>query len=174
MATKKALILIDVQNDYFEGGKFALWNTNTILENILKAIEKAKKENIIVIIVQHIANSSLGTAPFFNKDTKGAENHEQLIAAVPDAPIVIKEYADSFHQTNLESILSQNSINELLICGMMTQNCVTHTAISKAAEKYKVNVLIDCCTTVSEILHHIALHAISVRVNLVQSNQILS
>ena len=40
---------------------------------------------------------------------------------------------------------------------MMTQNCVTHTAISKAAEKYNVTILIDCCTTVSEILHKIAL-----------------
>ena len=37
---------------------------------------------------------------------------------------------------------------ELLICGMMTQNGVTHTAISKAAEKYRVAILTDCCTTV--------------------------
>jgi nicotinamidase-related amidase len=54
---------------------------------------------------------------------------------------------------------------------MMTQNCVTHTAISKAAEKYAVTVLTDCCTTVSEILHLIALHALSTRVKLLPSTE---
>ena len=57
-------------------------------------------------------------------------------------------------------------MTELLLCGMMTQNCVTHTAISKAVEKYPVSILTDCCTTVSEILHLIALHAVSTRVTL--------
>jgi nicotinamidase-related amidase len=56
---------------------------------------------------------------------------------------------------------------------MMTQNCVTHTAISKSAEKYKVSILVDCCTTVSEMLHNIALHAVSTRVPLVSSDDAL-
>lgn len=47
---------------------------------------------------------------------------------------------------------------------MMTQNCVTHMAISKAAEKYSVTILPDCCTTVDEMIHNIALHAVSTRV----------
>ena len=56
---------------------------------------------------------------------------------------------------------------------MMTQNCVTHTAISKSAEKYKVSILMDCCTTVNEMLHKIALHAVSTRVPLVSANEAL-
>jgi nicotinamidase-related amidase len=56
---------------------------------------------------------------------------------------------------------------------MMTQNCVTHTAISKSAEKYKVSVLPDCCTTVSEMIHRIALNALSTRVALVPSSEAL-
>ena len=63
--------------------------------------------------------------------------------------------------------LSGLGVDELLICGMMTQNCVTHTAISKAAEKYTVTVLPECCATVDEMLHNIALHALSTRVSLV-------
>lgn len=55
----------------------------------------------------------------------------------------------------------------------MTHNCVTQTAISKAAEKYNVTILPDCRTTVSEILHPIALHAISTRVKLVPSSEVL-
>ena len=67
--------------------------------------------------------------------------------------------------------LKKLGVTDLLVCGMMTQNCVTHTAISKAAEKYNVSVLVDCCTTVSEILHMIALHALSTRVKLVPSSE---
>ena len=61
----------------------------------------------------------------------------------------------------------------MLICGMMTQNCVTHTAISKAAEPYSVKVLSDCCTTVSQMIHLIALSALSTRVALVESSAAL-
>jgi hypothetical protein len=50
---------------------------------------------------------------------------------------------------------------------------VTHTAISKSAEKCRVAILTDCCTTVNEMLHLIALHAVSTRVRLVESRAVL-
>ncbi len=166
---KKALLLIDLQNDYFPGGKFPLWNTDVTLSNIEQAIEAAKFKNIPIIHIQHIANLGMGIAPFFNQGTDGAKIHSRILEAAPDAPIVIKEYADSFVKTKLEEILTGLGVDELLVCGMMTQNCVTHTAISKSAEKYKVSILPDCCTTVNEMLHKIALHAVSTRVSLVPS-----
>ncbi len=86
---------------------------------------------------------------------------------------MVKQFADGFHQTTLEEKLTGLGVTDLLVCGMMTQNCVTHTAISKAADKYAVTVLPDCCTTVSEILHQIALHALSTRVKLVPSGEAL-
>lgn len=169
----KALLVIDLQNDYFPGGKFPLWNTDSVLQNIERAIEKAKARGVPVIHIQHIANNEMGIAPFFNEGTPGADLHPRILAAAPKAPIVVKEFADSFEKTNLEETLTRLGITELLVCGMMTQNCVTHTAISKAAEKYNVTILSDCCTTVSEILHLIALQAVSTRVKLVPSSEVL-
>jgi nicotinamidase-related amidase len=166
---EKVLLLIDLQNDYFPGGKFPLWNTNVTLSNIEQAINAAKAKNIPIIHIQHIANSEMGIAPFFNKGSDGAKIHSRILEAAPDAPIVIKEFADSFVKTNLEELLNGLGVDELLVCGMMTQNCVTHTAISKSAEKYKVSILPDCCTTVDEMLHNIALHAVSTRLPLVLS-----
>jgi nicotinamidase-related amidase len=171
--SQRALIVIDIQNDYFPGGTFPLWNTEATLKNIESAIEKAHLQDVPTIIVQHIANSSLGIAPFFNKGTAGADVHPRLRAAVPNAPIVVKEFADGFVNTSLEETLSKLGATELWVCGMMTQNCVTHTAISKAAEKYKVSILMDCCTTVNEMLHNIALHAVSTRVPLVAASDVL-
>lgn len=166
----KALLVIDLQNDYFPGGKFPLWNTDVVLQNIERAIEKATAQGIPVVHIQHIAK---GVAPFFNEGMPGADLHPRILAAAPKAPVIVKEFADSFEKTNLEETLTKLGITELLVCGMMTQNCVTHTAISKAAEKYNVSVLVDCCTTVSEILHQIALHALSTRVKLAPSSEAL-
>lgn len=170
----KALLVIDLQNDYFPDGKFPLWNTEAVLNNIEQAISKANGQQIPVIIIQHIANREQGIAPFFNQGTTGAEVHPRILAAAPDAPIVVKEFADSFVKTTLEETLSQLGVTELLVCGMMTQNCVTHTAISKSAEKYQVAILADCCTTVNEMIHNIALHAVSTRVPLVPAGEALA
>ena len=167
---KKALLVIDLQNDYFPGGKFPLWNTDAILENIERAIAKANTRGVPVIHIQHIAKG--GLAPFFIEGTPGADIHPGILAAAPKAPVVVKEFADGFEQTNLEETLTKLGVTDLLVCGMMTQNCVTHTAISKAAEKYNVTIFPDCCTTVSEILHQIALHALSTRVKLVPSSEV--
>ena len=166
----KALLVIDLQNDYFLGGKFPLWNTDAILENIERAIAKAITQGVPVIHIQPIAKG--GLAPFFNEGTPGADIHPGILAAAPKAPVVVKEFADSFEKTNLEETLTKLGVTDLLVCGMMTQNCVTHTAISKAAEKYNVTIFPDCCTTVSEILHQIALHALSTRVKLVPSSEV--
>jgi nicotinamidase-related amidase len=169
---RQALIVIDVQNDYFPTGKYPLWNADKTLTHIESAITNAIKNKVDIIHVQHIANPSNGVSPFFNEGSDGVKIHSRILAAAPDAPIVIKRYADSFHQTNLDEILQALDVQELLICGMMTQNCVTHTAISKAAEKYQVSILADCCTTVDEMIHGIALSAISTRVALKQSLEV--
>jgi nicotinamidase-related amidase len=163
-ASHKALIVIDLQNDYFPGGTFPLWNAERTLSNAVDAMRKAREVGVPVILVQHVADASGGIAPFFNAGTNGVELHPGVRAAAPDAKVVVKTYADSFLGTELEGVLQEYAAEEILVCGMMTQNCVTHTAISKAADKYRVTVLADCCTTVSEMIHLIALHALAPRV----------
>ncbi len=167
--SKKALIVIDPQNDYFSGGAFPLWNADATLANILEAMVRAGESGIPVILVRHVADGSKGVAPFFNAGTCGVELHAAIQNAAGDARIVTKAFADSFLGTELEAILDGYGTEEILVCGMMTQNCVTHTAISKSAEKYRVTVLADCCATVSEIIHVIALSALSPRVRVVKA-----
>lgn len=162
-----------MQNDYFPGGKFPLWNTDATLGNITQAIKAAKVKDVPVIHIQHIANPAMGLAPFFNQGTDGVKIHPQILEAAPSAPVVVKQFADAFVKTNLEATLAAMGIDELLVCGMMTQNCVTHTAISKSAEKYKVTILPDCCTSVNEMIHNIALHAVSTRLALVPAKDAL-
>lgn len=170
----RALLVIDLQNDYFPNGRFPLWDADATLDRVTRAIERATAQAIPVVIIQHIADASGGPAPFFEAGTPGAAVHPRILAAAPGAPIVVKHYADSFVDTTLEATLAELGATELLVCGMMTQNCVTHTAISRSAERYDVKILPDCCTTVSEMLHLIALHAVSTRMQLVPSTEALA
>lgn len=166
-----ALLVIDLQNDYFPGGSFPLWNTADTLDHVEAAVKSARAKGIPVLLIQHIADPEAGTAPFFNQGTEGAAIHPRILAAAPGAPVVVKRFADSFFKTTLEKVLSESGVTKLLVCGMMTQNCVTHTVLSKSAEKYTVCILPDCCTTVDAMIHNLALRAISTRIPLIPSTE---
>jgi len=162
--TCQALVVIDIQNDYFAEGAFPLWNAEPTLAGALAAIRQARAQEMPVIFVQHLARAA---APFFNPGTWGAQLHEAVQREVGDSPVITKHHADAFHETALHETMQQLGVSELLLCGMMTQNCVTHTALSRSADLYaKVTVLTDACTTVTEMLHRIALSALSTRVGL--------
>lgn len=167
-----ALLVIDVQNDYFANGAYPQWQVEEALVQTLVCVEKAKQQSIPVILVQHVADNSQGDAPFFNPGTLGVEIHPELLKAAPDAPIVVKNFADSFDNTQLADILQERQITDLLLCGIMTQNCVAHTAISKSAEAYSVRVIGDACAAPSEMVHFIALSALSRRVKLISSEDL--
>ena len=116
----KVRLVNDLQNDYFPGGKFPLWNTDVVLQNIVSAMERATSREVPIILIRHIANPAMGIAPFFNEGTAGAEIHPPILAAAPNATIVTKEFADSFVETTLEETLTGVGATELLVCGMMT------------------------------------------------------
>lgn len=169
---KTALIIIDIQNDYFPEGKFALDNTEQTLNNIKQAIKIANANNFTIIHVQHLGGTEADGAPFFIEETEGVNIHNDVIAAAPDATIITKRHADSFLNTRLDEELQSKNISELLICGMMTQNCVTHTALSKKADEYQVKVLPECCTTVDGITNALALMALGDRLPLIHLSQL--
>jgi len=159
-----ALIVIDVQNDYFPGGAFPLWNVGPTLDATVAAIARAKARGELVVLVQHVSASSGGG--FFKPGSTGADIHPHILAALPGAPVVVKQFADSFHQTSLGGLLEEAGVSHLRIAGMMTQNCVAFTAVSPDAARYQVSVLSDCTTTVDETIHGFALHALSTRVGI--------
>lgn len=159
-----ALIVIDLQNDYFPAGAFPLWEAEACLTRCLDAIVKAQAAGMPIFLVQHLADAAKGIAPFFNPGTMGAQLHPRLLAAAPEASVIVKHFADSFLATSLSEALQAQGVERLILCGMMTQNCVTHTALSRQAERYTVQILGDCCTSVSQMIHLIALNALAPRV----------
>lgn len=141
---KKALLIIDVQNDYFEGGKMELHKPLDALANIEKILEDFRESKLPVIHVRHI-NTREG-ATFFLPETDGAEIHKNL-TPWDNEYVVIKQAPNSFLGTNLLEILKENNIDELVICGMMSHMCVDTTVRICMDYGIKVTLLEDACAT---------------------------
>ena len=140
----KALIIIDIQNDYFEGGACELVNP---MEASLKAkeiLEYFREQKMPIFHVQHI-NIRDG-ATFFLPNTKGVQIHEN-VKPLENEIIIKKNFPNSFLQTNLESELEKQNIKELVICGMMSHMCVDSTTRAAFDMGYSCTVVHDACTT---------------------------
>ncbi|MGY0035308.1 cysteine hydrolase family protein [Pedobacter sp. NJ-S-72] len=130
-----ALIIIDIQNDYFPGGKMPLVNANEASTNAKKLIEKKSRQaGIPVIHVQHIALQEGAT--FFLPDTKGAEIHQD-VTPLKNEKLIVKHYPNSFRETDLLEYLQRKNIKNLVFAGMMTHVCIDATV--KAAKDYGFN-----------------------------------
>lgn len=157
----RALLVIDVQNDYFPGGTLPLWDAENTEQRILSAIAQARAAGDKVILVQHVSTATEG---LFAAGGSGVALRPAIVAAAGDAAVVTKVYADAFQETDLLKHLAPG--DELLVCGMMTQNCVVFTAMSRAADDFQRRVLSDLCAAPTEAVHRIALSALRSKLQL--------
>lgn len=140
---KTALLLIDIQNDYFTEGKHPLYHAQETLETAKKLKRLFEERHVPVYYIQHIAPFF---APFFAAHTKGADIHEALMPCDPDT-IIIKHTPNSFHNTRLQDVLKAAGIKKLVICGMMTHMCVDTTIRCAKDLGYRTILISDACTT---------------------------
>jgi len=140
----KALLIIDIQNDYFENGSAELVGSAEASANAQQILEKFRNENRPVIHIQHIANRP--NATYFLPGTSGTEIHKN-VTPKSDEKIIIKHFPNSFRETGLLAYLRSNTITDLAICGMMTHMCVDAT--TRAAKDYGLNCVVigDACAT---------------------------
>lgn len=140
---KKALLIIDVQKDYFPGGNCELWKAEETLEVIGKVLDVFREREFPVFYIQHIASPGAG---FFAPGTEGVEIHPQISPRSAET-VIVKHYPDSFYKTELQKKLAEHQVEELAVCGMMTHMCVDTTVRAAMEYGYKVTLVADGCTT---------------------------
>ena len=141
---KTALIIIDIQNDYFPEGKMELNKSIEASLNAKELLEYFREKKMCVVHVQHIAIKP--TATFFIKNTEGAEIHSS-VKPLETEKLVIKNYPNSFRNTDLDSYLKQNSINRLVIFGMMTHMCIDTSVRAAFDLGYEIILVGEACAT---------------------------
>lgn len=142
--SQKALIIIDIQNDYFPGGKWTLANADAAADNAAKALAAARARGDLVIHVRHEFESA--DAPFFAPGSEGAKIHPKL-APLGDEAVVLKHKVNAFLDTPLQSLLEQRRISEVTVVGSMSHMCIDAAVRAAADLGYAVTVLHDACAT---------------------------
>jgi len=141
---KTALLIIDVQNDYFVGGKCELVNPMEALANIEHVLNYFREKSQTIIHVQHINDNNSIT--YFYPDTKGAEIHVK-VKPIKGEYLVNKNDSNCFTSQKLKEIIKNENITNLVICGMMTHMCIDTTVRASRYEGLKVTLVNDACAT---------------------------
>ena len=133
---KKALVVIDIQNDITK-------HYRDIIDNINAAIDWAVEQGMTVIYIKH-NNLSPGTRTF-KPDTKGAELAPEL--KVVSNHIFVKTKANSLTSRDFSEYIRENGIDEFFITGADATACVKSTCFNMTKAGYMVHVISDCVTS---------------------------
>jgi len=128
-----ALLVIDVQDFYFPGGRSELVEPVQAAEKAASAIAHARTENNPVIFIQH-------------KSTAGMEIND-LVKPAPGEAVFVKEEVNSFLGTGLTGHIKNIGVDTLVICGMQTQMCVEAAVRAAHDFGYHVYLLHDACAS---------------------------
>lgn len=140
MSPKRALIVIDVQNEYVTGNlRIEYPDVQLSLGNIARAMDVAHAAGIPIVVVQHLAPE---TSPLFARGSEQARLHP-TVAERPFDHHVEKSQASALSKTDLGSWLRKQQIDTLTVVGYMTHNCDISTVLQAHHEGWKVELLHD-------------------------------
>jgi nicotinamidase-related amidase len=141
---KSALILIDIQNDYFPGGAMELAGMSQAAANAQKLLTACRQARRPIFPIQHLA---LGPgAAFFRPHTVGVEIHESVRPFAGEA-LIQKHYPNAFRDTGLLEGLKTAGVEEVLICGAMSHMCIDATTRAAFDFGFRCTVIHDACAT---------------------------
>lgn len=141
---KTALLLIDIQKDYFPKGKMPLKGSSVACDNARLLLESFRKRNFPIVHVQHI--STRPETEFFLPNTMGAEIHDNLKPKEGEK-VIVKHFPNSFKDTELLEHLKSLQVFRLVICGMMTHMCVDSTVRAAKDHGFQILLIGDACAT---------------------------
>ncbi len=143
---KRALLVIDAQNEYFAGGQLPVTHPHDHLGNVLRVMDAASDAGVPVVVVQHTFTQP--EMPFFKKGTPGWELHPD-VARRPRDLWVEKNLPGSFTGTGLEDWLRGQGVDTVTVAGYMSHMCCDTTARQAAHLGLKVEFLGDATGTLA-------------------------
>lgn len=139
-----ALMVIDIQNDYFPGGRMALDGMDAAAMHCQALLKNFRARQAPVFIVQHLFNTP--NPPFFAPDTHGAELHHSVAPAARDR-VIVKHAVNCFLGTELLQELHRAGAGNLVICGAMSHMCVDAAVRAASDFGFPCTLAHDACAT---------------------------
>ncbi len=139
-----ALVLIDIQEDYFPGGAMELVGPINACEAASRLLNAFRLKDLTIIHIQHIAIREGST--FFVPGTRGININDNVKPLVGET-VIKKHYPNSFRETELNNVLNNKEIGRIVVCGMMSHMCVDATVRDAFDRGYRCIVAHDACAT---------------------------
>lgn len=139
-----ALLIVDIQNDYFPGGAMELAGADAAAAKASSLLVAFRERGLPVVHVQHL--SVRPGATFFLPGTRGADFHESVRPAEGET-VFSKHFPNSFRDTGLLEHLRGAGISQLFIAGMMTHMCIDTTTRAAADSGFSCSLAHDACAT---------------------------
>jgi nicotinamidase-related amidase len=143
-----ALVVIDIQNEYFPGGAIPLPDAEGAARRAAAAIAAARTAGVPVFHVRHEEPES---DEWFVPGSRGAEPHD-VVRPADGEPVVLKHHPNSFLETSLAEQLAEAGAGRVAFCGMMTSMCVDAT-VRAAVDQGLDAVLVDDACAAPELDH---------------------
>jgi nicotinamidase-related amidase len=140
----KALIIVDVQNDYFKGGNMELVKMDAAADNCRQLLHEYRNSSSPIFHIQHLATREGAT--FFVPNTRGCEIHDS-VKPLESEVILTKNYPSSFRDTGLDEKLREANISNIVVCGAMSHMCIDTTVRAAFDLGYSCEVISDACAT---------------------------
>ena len=139
---KRALVLVDIQNDYFPGGRKPLPGMVEASGRAADLLSYFRGTGQPLFHVCHIATSP--NATFFIPETEGIRIHSS-VAPLPEEEVITKNHPNSFLQTSLLDKLRRVDPGEVIISGAMSNMCIDATTRAASDLGFKCMVVHDAC-----------------------------
>jgi nicotinamidase-related amidase len=141
---KTALILVDIQNDYFPGGKMTLEGIDAASAHAARLLSRFREKSLPVFHIRHLAIRPGAT--FFLPDTSGSEIHPS-VAPMVDETVMVKHFPNSFRDTALLDQLKKAGVASVAVCGAMSHMCIDATVRAGFDLGFQCRVAHDACAT---------------------------
>ncbi len=138
------LLLVDLQNDYFPGGRMELTGILQACEKARSLLDHFRRSHLPVFYVQHV--SIRPGATFFLPGTEGVNIHSTL-EPVAGEKVLQKHFPNSFRETLLLEALRKQDVDDLVIVGAMSHMCVDATVRAAFDLGFSCTVIEDACAT---------------------------
>lgn len=140
--SKRAILAVDLQNEYWPTGNFSLVGIEAAAANAARVMAHARERGDLVVNIRH----EIPGGPIFVPGSNGAQINEAVLPQ-GDEPVVTKYFPNSFRETGLDDLLKQKGIEEVVVIGAMSHMCVDATVRAANDLGYQTTTIHDACAT---------------------------
>lgn len=140
--SKRAILVVDLQNEYWPTGKLPLVGIDAAAANAARVMAHGRAKGDLVVSIRHEAPG----APIFVPGSEGVTIHNGVLPQ-GDEPVVTKNHPNSFRDTGLKALLDKHGVTEVIVVGAMSHMCVDATTRAANDLGYKTTTIHDACAT---------------------------